>query len=209
MLLLRLAVVWIIFLPAMSQQSNDEHLRMLFSQGYAPTRRRRSTIGARTPCHAQVTVEQGKEVFEYAQLHLGPAFMETCIVHGTLRLPAGFWPRFFKDCLNRVKTRALYKTYRKALSQHLRSLKVGAITKCGKLGDKRRDQHRALGGELNSLKCPELGQLLYTWFIDCVQILRTRTDACLIMTHARWLRARFVAESYDCLLYTSPSPRDS
>ena len=88
MLLLRVAVVWIIFLPAMSQQSNDEHLRMLFSQGYAPTRRRRSTIGARTPCHAQVTVEQGKEVFEYATVHLGLAEFDAAVLQGTVRMPA-------------------------------------------------------------------------------------------------------------------------
>ena len=108
------------------------------------------------------------------------------MLHGTLRMPRGFWPSFFKTCLNRVMTHALYKTYRKALRQHLRSLKCNAVTVCEMLGDKKRDQHRALGGELNSLKCPDIGQLLYTWFIDCVQVLRSRVDSMLIMRHARW-----------------------
>ena len=65
------------------------------------------------------------------------------------------------------------------------------------LGHFTHGQCRALGGELNSLKCPELGQLLYSWFIDCVQCLRSRTDSVMLMCEARYLIDRISKTGYE------------
>ena len=73
----------------------------------------------------------------------------------------------------------------------MRSLKHGAVTVTGMMGGFKRDQRRELGGELNSLKCLELGQLLYTWFIDCVQVLRCRVDGNFSMRRAQFLKGTF------------------
>ena len=72
-------------------------------------------------------------------------------------------------------------------------LKGGAVTTNGMLGEFKRGQRRVLGGELNALKTPELGQHLYTWFIDCVQILRGRVDGTFLMRHAYLLKERFLS----------------
>ena len=67
-------------LGSMSESRDDGDLRKLFS-GYEPTKRTkgRGTIGARTAFPVQVTIEQGKEVFEYAKMHFSPAELEAAV----------------------------------------------------------------------------------------------------------------------------------
>ena len=104
------------------------------------------------------------------------ADLEKAISTGTIRAPPNFWLGFFDNALKRKSSLALKKQYRKAFLFYMVGLKGVAVTTNGLLGDFRIGQRRDLGVELNALKCPEVGQLLYNWFIDCVQILRGRAD---------------------------------
>ena len=66
--------------------------------GYKPTTRRKATIGCRNAFPIDVTIEQGKAVFEYAKTLVTPAALEASVMQGTLRLPNGFWQSFFPLC---------------------------------------------------------------------------------------------------------------
>ena len=50
---------------------------------------------------------------------------------------------------------------------------------------------------MNATKCPELGQLLYDWFIDCLQIYKARVNAGIFLWKARHLQQRLIAAGYD------------
>ena len=49
---------------------------------------------------------------------------------------------------------------------------------------------------LNAVKCPELGQLLYDYFIDCLQIY-ARTSQQLLMREAQNLHKRLLEQGYE------------
>ena len=83
-----------------------------------------------------------------------------------LRLPMGFWPACCKHCFHLVYTYALRKSLSKALLLYIGSLRKGATTTCGMKG--------GLSNSTVSTKCPELGQLLYDWFIDSPQMHMAR-----------------------------------
>ena len=55
---------------------------------------------------------------------------------------------------------------------------------------------RSYGGRRNATKCPELGQLLYDWFIDCLQICNARVDQPLFLSQARYLKERLLDAGY-------------
>ena len=132
----------------MSESRDNGDLRKLFS-GYEPTKRtkgRGSTIGARTAFPVHVTVEQGKEVFEYATLHFSAAELEVAVAKGNVRLPHGFWTGFPRNCVKRTPSRALSDRYRKAFKLYVRSLNQGVVTVCGMMGAKKRGQRRAIEG---------------------------------------------------------------
>ena len=52
-------------------------------------------------------------------------------------------------------------------------------------------------GALNSVKCPELGQLLYDWFIDCIQVYKARLSYGLFLWKARHLKQRLLDAGYE------------
>ena len=183
-------------LGLMSDSPDKGDLSKLFS-GYEPTKHRGFRIGARTAFLAHVTIEQGKEVFEYAKLYFGAAELEAAVKEGRVRLMHGLWRGFLHNCLKRTPSRALSDMYRKAFKKYISSLEKSAVTVCGMMGESKRDQRRKLGGELNSVKCLELGQLLYTWFIDCVQIRRSQVDSLLLMRYAQFSKERFLAQGYE------------
>ena len=87
--------------------------------------------------------------------------------------------------------------YRNAFRVYLAALKNGAVTACGLMGEFSRGQRRRRGAELNALKCPELGQALYAWFIDCVQVLRCRVMAGMLIDYARGLKVRLLSFGYE------------
>ena len=142
-------------------------------------------------------ISQGRVVFDYAKMTIGEEDMNHVVQSGQkLRLPRGFWPACCRHCLHRVCTDALRKSLSKALFFYIRSLRKGATTTCGMLVEKRAEQRRSNGGSLNATKCPELGQLLYDWFIDCLQIYRARVNGSLFLWKARYLRQRLLAAGY-------------
>ena len=113
MSVLRIAVSWFIFLQAHSSMrlsTKNAQLKKLFS------------TGAISSFPAEVTVEQGREVFAYAKLRLGTAELEAAVKAGKVRLPRGFWPSFFQTQVRRTPNKALYKMFRKAFLMYIRSL---------------------------------------------------------------------------------------
>ena len=56
---------------------------------------------------------------------------------------------------------------------------------------------RSSGACLNGVKCPELGQLLYDWFIDCIQTYNARVNHGLFLFEARYLRQRLLDAGYE------------
>ena len=94
-------------------------------------------------------------------------------------------------------TDAFRKGLSKALFLYIESLQKGATTRCGMLADKGETQKRSKGGSQNRTLCPELGQLLYDWFIDCVQIYRSRVNYALIVAHARYLMQRLLDNGHE------------
>ena len=83
-----------------------------------------------------------------------------------------------------------------ALNNYLETLRTGASTVDGSLAGRSAKQRRGKGGSLDATKCPELGQLLYDWFIDTLQIY-SRVNAPLCLTHARFLKHRLLAGGYE------------
>ena len=175
----------------MALPPSNRDLRRLFA-GSEPTQRNRPSIGARTAFPARVKVVQGKEVFEYAKLFFDSPALEKAVQEENIRFPREFWKGFFRNIVKRQPSDAGNKMFKKAFRFYLHSLKRGAVTVTGEMGGMRRKQKRNYGGELNALKCPELGQLLYTFFIDCVQSLRCRVDGNFLMREALFLKQRFV-----------------
>ena len=114
--------------------------------GYKPTTRRTAVIGCNNTFPVEVTIEQGKAVFEYAKTLVTLAALEASVMQGTLRLPNGFWQSLFPNIVNRSYGRGLEQMYRKAFRYYLKALTNGVVTICGVMGEKTRGQRRAPGG---------------------------------------------------------------
>ena len=151
----------------MLQPPSESDVKKLFA-GFQPTKRTTPGIGTRSAHPRHIEIQQGKDVFEYVKLRFDPSILEKAVVEGNLRLPYNFWHGFYRNVVKREMTRAGQKKYKQALQLYLRALNLGATTVTGTMGGFQRKQKREFGGEQNALKCPELGELLYTFFIDCV-----------------------------------------
>jgi len=176
----------------MAHHPGHRDLKQLFFAGSEPTKRNGQSIGARHSFPAHVTIEQGEEVFEYSKLFFDPAVLETAVRQGNIQLPRNFWIGFYRTVVKRKPSVAGTKMYKTTFQFYLRPLKIGAVTVTGTMGALNRNQRRHYGGEFNALKCPELGQLLYCFLIDCVQSLRCRVDGTFLMRHAQFLKQRLL-----------------
>lgn len=178
--------------------STQEHLRHILSTTATPVRPRTVVIGSRTATPFGVLITQGRLVYEYARMSIGDEAMSHILQTGLqLWLPRDFWPACCHFSFHRVCTPTFRKSLRKALRYYMIALRNGATTACGMLGEKMARQKRSWGGALNAVKCPELGQLLYDWFIDCVQVYRARVNSSLIMGQARYLAKRLQNQGYE------------
>ena len=149
---------------------------MLRGSGQPPTPRRERTY-RRIDHMFGARLFQGRRVFDFATLMLGKAAMSHIVQSGEkLILPRGFWPACCRLCLHWDWSQALRRSLRRALHLYMRSLRLGATTATGMLFERSKEQRRSLAGSLNGLKCPELGHLLYDWFIDCLQIYHARVN---------------------------------
>ena len=161
-------------------------------------RRKSVVIGARTPESFGVKISKGQVVYEYAKLVIGAEAMSHSVQSGEkLRLPRGFWPSCCRECFGRRCTDAMRKSLTRALEFYIGSLRKGATTTCGMLAENMPAQMRSKGGAFNASKCPELGQLLYDWFIDCLQMYKARVNGGLIQQQARFLKNRMIEEGYE------------
>ena len=163
----------------MEKNSAQMHLCEIVSATSRPTRPKGPVvIGSRDNAAFGITVAQGRIVYDYARMFLGDEAMSHIVSkERTLRLPRGFWPACTLQCLKLKCTDRLRKTLKKSLNWHIYSLRKGATTVQGMLGDKEATQKRSKTASRNALKCPELGQLLYDWFIDCLQIYNCRVHS--------------------------------
>ena len=181
----------------MCTTEREETLLYIWSHDPRPKRIVTAIIGSKDSVTAAVQVARGELVFDFIQTILGEKVTGQIVQGGELvTLPRGFWPRCCHECFHRVCTLALRKALRKALVLHIISLKRGACTFAGKLGDQKAQQKRSPGGAQNRLKCPELGQLLYDWFIDCLQRYRARIDGYLFCRQAQYLAQRLHRSGY-------------
>ena len=113
-----------------------------------------------------------------------------------LRAPRGFWKACSRICFNRQGSPSATRDLRKALYCYIAALRKGSKTKCGMLGQLRPHQRRSHGGTLNALKCPELGALLYDWFIGCLHSYHARATNTLLLQQARVILGRMIATGY-------------
>ena len=152
----------------MDDDSAQRHLRDMMSVVSKPARPApEPVIGSRACTRFGITVAQGRIVYDYARMFLGDEAMSHIVTQErSLRLPRGFWPACCMHCLHLKCTDRLRKTLKKSLNYYIMSIRKGATTVQGMLCDKESTQKRSKKGQLNALKCPELGQLLYDWFID-------------------------------------------
>ena len=180
-----------------AQQDAVRDLMTAAAQPKRP-RKRPIKIGARQDQTFSIKLEQGRTVYDFAKMQIGDEALND-MVQGKkgILFPRGFWPACTRHCFNRVCTAALRKSLMKSLRLYMQALKKGAKTACGELGEKRPQQKRSAGGTFNALKCPELGQLLYDWFIDCIQLYRARTDYSLFLHQAKYLRQRLLDQGYE------------
>ena len=156
-----------------------------------------ATVGVRQATRYGVSIHQGRTVFEFAKTLIGDKAVSHSLTTGVkLRLPKGFWPGCCQHCFRRVCTDALRKSLNKSLCFYMQSLRTGATTTCGMLGDKDPNRMRSDGGSLNRILCPELGHLLYDWFIDCIQVYNARVNHQLFMRQAQYLKQRLLDNGY-------------
>ena len=198
-----LAILSGLVLPAMSHNAvidrgrEQENLQHILSATSQPERPRSVVKGTTESKTIGVKVVQGRLVFEFAKICMGETAMKRLLAgEAGFRLLGGFWPACCRQSFGRVCTDATRKNLTKALQYHITSLKKGAITVCGMFRDKTADQKRWKVGSQNSTKCPELGELLYDWFIDTLQIYHARTDQPLFLPQARCLSQRLLQAGY-------------
>ena len=180
----------------MENDSAQRHLRDMMSAMSKPARpKSQAVIGSRENIPFGITVAQGRIVYDYARMFLGDEAMSHIVTkERSLRLPRGFWPACCMHCLHLKCTDRLRKTLKKSLNYHIISLRKGATTVQGMLGDKESTQKRSKTASRNALKCPELGQLLYDWFIDCLQTYNCRVHSQLFLARARYLKKRLLQQ---------------
>ena len=183
----------------MDQDDAQGQLRLMMSAVSKPVRpKQNAVIGSRQNIIFGIVVAQGRLVYEYALMMMGEeAMSEVLRNEKKLQLPRGFWPACCLHCLHRKCTDSLRKQLAKSLHHYIFSLRKGATTVQGMLGDKESAQKRSKAGSDNSLKCPELGQLLYDWFIDCLQIYNCRVHQPMCMARAQYLKNRLLDEGFN------------
>ena len=189
----------------MDQDDAQMQLRLMMSAVSKPVRREHNAvIGSRQSRDFGVVVAQGRLVYEYALMMMSETSMnEVLRSENKLRLPRGFWPACCLHCFHRKCTDSLRKQLSKSLHHHINSLRKGATTLQGMLGDKESTQKRSKGCADNALKSPELGQLLYDWFIDCLQLFNCRVHQPMCMARAQYLKNRMLDEGYNPRLLPS------
>ena len=61
---------------------------------------------------------------------------------------------------------------------------------------KKKNPQNTAGLRPHFVKCPELGELLYDWFIDCLQMY-ARVNQPLCLAQARFLKQRLLERGYE------------
>ena len=101
---------------------------------------------------------------------------------------AGFCPAYCDEVLEVKFTKAKREALRRSLAFYARRKAIGAITRLALRGDRKIGSFRGNGGRSNAKKSPEMTFFMLQYFVDFVQNLYVRTDASLMMRHARRLR---------------------
>ena len=136
-------------------------------------------------------LSQGRTVFNYANLTLGEeAMSHTLHSRVKIRFPKGFWQECSRLCFKRSCTYSFRNSLRRSLHLYMRSLRAGAKTSCGMLRGKKPEQRKSNPECNGRLKCPELGQLLYDWFIDTLHFHKARVNSFLFLDQAQHLKER-------------------
>lgn len=113
----------------------------------------------------------------------------------TLRLPRDFWVRFVTEAQRLVPCKAKFVSAQRALKTYLAS-RAGVSTRACMRGGLKPSSKRNSNGATNATKAAgcAISVELYQFFIDQIQRLHLRSDATLLLNHARVLRRRLVQE---------------
>ena len=147
---MRLAVLGLIVLQAMSHtpknvtDGEQELLRDIMSARPKPRRPTRTSTARNQSIPLAEEINRGHVVFDYLKMVIGEDAMSN-IVKGSqpLHMPRDFWPGCCLHCFNRTYSDALRKQLTKAVHKYIQSLRSGATTSCGMLGDKMPKQKRS------------------------------------------------------------------
>ena len=122
----------------MDDDSAQMVLRDMMSAVSKPARpKSQAVIGSRDSIPFGITVAQGRIVYDYARMFLGDEAMSHVVSKETsFRAPRGFWPACCMHCLHLKCTDKLRKTLKKSFNFYIYSLRKGATTVQGMLGDK-------------------------------------------------------------------------
>ena len=114
-------------------------------------------------------------------------------------LPYGFWKRW-SDEKNTVNSKAVHMKYKRALDEYVLASAEGATTRLALLGGKAGSLRRP--GSFRNQRASMgvgLGFMLLQFFVDYMQRLRGRADACILMREARRLKEELVEQGWQDL----------
>ena len=113
------------------------------------------------------------------------------------RMPHGFYPAYCDEVLEIELTKAKRESLRRSLAFYAKRKAIGAITRLALRGDHKIGSFRDNGGRNNAKKLPEMTFFMLQYFVGFVQNLYVRTDASLMMRHARRLRLILLQDCCD------------
>ena len=111
-------------------------------------------------------------------------------------MPYGFWRRYVENEMRLEWSKRTMVMLGRALSFYVQRKESGAITHVALLGMRAVNSCRSDGGSKNSEKAGGVGFALLQFFVDYVQRLKSRSDACMLLKKARELRGQLVHEGW-------------
>ena len=109
------------------------------------------------------------------------------------KFPWGFWKEFIETEMCMMFNDARRMHCARCFDLHVGSLALGGDSTISRLNGLRRHAKKRRGGERNALKCESLGWHLLQYFVDEMQVLRSRMDSTMLINKAIELRRDIAA----------------
>ena len=115
---------------------------------------------------------------------------------GAVKMPRGFWPNFIVVEMQLKHTvQQRLRCYR-ALRTYIERTSNGELTFSAMCAGRRRHSKRKRGGEYNASKARGLGHALCQFFVDEIQVLKSRADSIRLLEKAAELRQIMVDDGW-------------